>query len=485
VTVAQRAVRATAYVLLSSYLNLAMGLVTTILLTRTLTPQAFGIVALSAFFLNLFDLRGKLGFDYAFTHQHPTTRESMDTYLAMQLAFGLATVVIAVAAWFPLGALGYQEEVRTALVILAIFALIDATGAVARVSMEKELNFRATSTIVTLALLLSNVTAIAMAFAGYGYWSLLAQVGVNAIVGATGYWRIIGQPARPHITIEIARWMLRYGSMMVIGSVATLILLQFDNFLVGTLVSVATLGFYERAYKVAQWPTGLVTHVVSRSAFPTYSKLQGDRVRLSKAFNLTLWLITTLSLPLAIALFVSAPDFIELIFGGAWMPTALLLRVLVGYSLLRPLLDDTTALFTALGKPHLSSTTLSVQAVTLVLFATPLTIIYGAVGTAVGVGIAFIVGVIVAYRNVGRLIDLSVRDTFLRPALAGAAALGVYALVRLGGDFHVFPLQLRFVLKVAVTGATYLSVALLLDRHTLIARARYIMSFLHEAPKTS
>ncbi|MBI5877730.1 MAG: oligosaccharide flippase family protein [Chloroflexi bacterium] len=472
------------FVLLSSYLNLAVGFVVTILLTRQLSPEAFGIVSLGTFFLGLLDVRSKFGFEHAFTQRQPTTPEAIDTYLGLQLGFGLATVLVALVAWLPLGWLGYAVEVREALLILAALALVDAAGAVPRVALEKELNFRATSVVVSVALLVSNVVAVIMAFTGFGYWSLLAQVGVNAFVGAVGYWRVAGLRARPRVNRDIAVWMLRFGGVMAVGSVATLILLQYDNFLVGTFAGVATLGFYERAYKVAQWPTGLVTHVVSRSAFPTYAKLQDDRPRLSKAFNLTLWLITTLSLPVAIALFVSAPDFIELIFGGAWLPSALFLRVLIGYSLLRPLLDDTGALFTALGKPHLSSLTVGAQAVALILFATPLTLIYGAVGTAIGVGIAFVVGVIVAYRNVARQVDLAFGDTFLRPALAAAAALAVYALVRLGGDFNVLPVPARFVLKAGLASITYVSVALLLDRRTLIDRTRYIVSFLRATPNS-
>jgi PST family polysaccharide transporter len=481
-SIAHQAVRATAYVLISSYFNLTIGLVTTILLTRTLAPQAFGIVSLGAFFLNVFDLRGKLGFDYAFTHQPATTRESLETYLGLQIGFGLATLVVAALAWFPLGMFGYVEDVRNALVILAMLALIDSTGQVARIATEKELNFRGTTTVFSIALLLSNATAVAMAFAGFGYWSLLAQAGVNAVFGSIGFWRVSGLKVRPRISAPIAKAMLRYGSAMALGSVAVIVLLQYDNFLVGTFVGLATLGYYERAYKVAQWPTGLVTHVVSRGAFPTYAKLQNDPVRLSKAFNLTLWLITTASLPLAIALFVSAPDFIELIFGGAWLPTAIFLRVLVGYSILRPLLDDTGALFTAIGKPHLSTFTLGVQAIALVLIATPLTLVYGAIGTAVGVGAAFVVGVVVAYRNVGRQIELSVRDTFLRPGIAGAAALAVYAVVRFGGDLNTLDVPLRLLLKAVISGGTYAAVILLLDRNTLVDRVRYIASFMRPSP---
>src|SRR5439155_19243332 len=214
------------------------------------------------------------------------------------------------------------------------------------------------------------------------------------------------------------RWLLRFGLALTFGALATIVLLNGDNFMAGTFVGVAALGYYERAYKVAQWPTGLVTHVVSRAALPTYAKLQDDKPRLSKAFNLTLWVITSIATPLALALFVSAPDFILLIFGPQWSPSGTLLRFLVGYSVLRPLLDDTGALLTATGRPQRVTQLLVTQAALLVLFALPLTLAYGVTGTAVGVGITFLIGVLLAYVFVSEVVTLDWRLAFLPPLLS-------------------------------------------------------------------
>ncbi|MCA1554137.1 MAG: oligosaccharide flippase family protein, partial [Chloroflexi bacterium] len=366
-TLAHQAVRGAAVILISSYANLLIGFFVTITLTRLLPPDAFGLFALCSFFFLLFDLRNKLGLDYAYIHRQPTTDELTATHWLLQTALSLFVLVLALLSplWLPW--VGATSSATAVLIALSLTGVIEAMGTTARASLEKELRFNRSTLIVSMALLVSNALAVLAALRGAGVWALVAQVSANAVIGTVGFWVIAPTRLRLCYAPQVARWLIRYGAAIALGSVATIVVLQGDNFMVGTFAGLAALGYYERAYKVAQWPTGLVTHVISRAAFPTYAKLQDDRPRLSKAFGLTVWVIVSAATPLALALFVSAPDFIALIFGESWAPTGVLLRFLIGYSVLRPLLDDTGALLSALGKPARVTQLVGVEAVVLIV----------------------------------------------------------------------------------------------------------------------
>ena len=258
---------------------------------------------------------------------------------------------------------------------------------------------------------------------------------------------------------------------------ATIVTLQGDNYMVGTLVGAVTLGYYDRAYKVAQWPTGLVTHIVSRVALPTYAKLQDEAQLLGKAFGLTLWVILSVATPLALALFVSAPDFILLIFGEAWAPSAVLLRFLVGYSVLRPLLDDTGALLVATGHPKKVTQLAVAQAVALIVFALPLTVVYGATGTAIGVGLTFLSGVGLAYYFVSRVVRIDWQATFLSPLISVVVALGSYWLLAQFMDLNALPLLLRVIFKGGFVAGMFMLTLTVFQRDT-IDRLRYVWRLL-------
>ena len=534
-TIAQRAVRGTAFVLVSSYTNMAIGVVYGILIARLLEPEHFGVFALAMFFFTLFDVRGKLGLEYAFVHRQPTTDELFATHFALQVAASIVTLALTTLAAIVIAPLNYPTATAPLMIALAGALIVESVGISARAALEKELAFARSTVVVTSALVLSYVAALVLARAGFAYWALFGQVAVNALVGAVGFWWAYRRMTRarsrsfraerevstaerdssshvtvqPHLSLravfakqsptllteghsaeiasshksllamtlvnrDLARWMLRYGAVMSLGAIATVLLLQFDNFLVGTFVGATALGFYALAYKVAQWPTGLVTHIVSRVSMPTYARLQDDVARLGKAFEMSLWLILTVALPLALALFVAAPDFLLLLYGEKWLPSATLLRFLVGYAVLRPLLDDTGALFTAIGKPERITTVLVVQAITLIVVGIVLTLAFAAIGTAIAVGIAFIVGIALTYRFVARALPIDLVRVFAPSFVAAAASIALYWVCARAFDWNGLPLIVRVALKGALVVGFYGALLLALERGAFFARIAYI-----------
>jgi len=482
VTLAHRAVRGAIFILAGSYLNMAMGIVYGIVMARLLDPEHFGIFALAFFFFSLFDLRGKLGLDYAFIQRQPTTAELLSTHLTLQtLASFVTLALVAIVAAFATQ-FHYPAALAPVLIALAGAMVVDAVGATARVALEKELAFARPTAITSLAFFLSYVAAIFLALNGFTYWALVGQVVVNVAVSAVGYWWMIRLRQRAffhfHFDRALARWMLRFSAVLGIGALATTVLLQFDNFLVGTLVSAAALGFYAQAYKVAQWPTGLVTHIVSRAALPTYAKLQNDPLRLAKAFEMTLWLILTLATPLALALFVAAPDFLRLLYGDRWLPSAPLLRALIGYSILRPLLDDAGALFAAIGQPKKITIALIVQAVTLVAAGLPLTLGYNAFGTALAVGLAFVVGIALTYRFLSLTLPVHLARLFLPTIFSALASVALYYVFANVVDLNALPLVAVVVLKGGFTAAMFFATLLWLEHASMFERIAYIRRLL-------
>jgi lipopolysaccharide exporter len=484
--IAYRAVRGAAFVLVSSYTNMTMGIVYGIIIARLLDPEHFGVFALAMFFFTLFDVRGKLGLEYAFVHRQPTTDELFATHWTLQIAASALTLGLTALVAVVIAQSNYPAATAPVMLALAGAMMIEAMGTPARTALEKELVFARSTVVVTGALFLSYVAAILLAFAGFTYWALVGQVAVNGLIGALGFWwayRRVTRGTRLRFRFDrgIARWMLRFGAVMSIGAIATALLLQFDNFLVGTVVGAAALGFYAQAYRVAQWPTGLVTHIVARVSLPTYAKLQGDPARLAKAFEMSLWLILTVALPLALALFVAAPAFLVLLYSEKWLPSAILLRFLVGYSVLRPLLDDTGALFNAIGKPERVTTVLVVQASVLIVVGTPLTLAFAAIGTAMAVGVAFVVGIALTYRFVARTIPIDLTRLFAPAVIAGVGSVALYLVLARAIDLNMMPLFLRVIVKGGFAAGLFGAIVLLVERGAFFERVAYVARLLRSS----
>lgn len=480
-----RIVRGGAAVALTSYFLFAFGFLSNLVLTRLLAPADFGFFALGTFFFALLNLRPKLGTDQAFAQHAVTDAASSGTFALLSVASGAASLLLTLIAIPILLALHYPAPVIVVTLALATVGMMDSVMGIAWVQLDKALLFTRVSLVTAIAFPLSYVPAFYIAFTGGGYWALLAQNLAYSFLLLVSLWFTARRELssiwslRWTFSQTLAKQFLRFGVYVGLATIFATIVYQFDNFLVGTFVNVETLGYYDRAYRIAQWSSILVGSVLTRTAFYAYSRLQNDVVRLTKTAAMSLWIVTMLALPLALAIFVSADELVLFLFGDKWLSSAPLLKFLVAYSVLRPLLDDAQSLFIAVGHPRRTTLITIIQAVTIVLAATPLTFQYNAIGTAIGVGVTFVVGLGVTYYFVRRTLpELDLRQAFGVPLLATIGTL----VIALPLSFFVktlsLPLLVRLVSESFAAILIYIVITFLVRPMYTRERAQYVLRLL-------
>lgn len=484
-----RIVRGGAGVALTSYFLFGFGFLSNLVLTRLLAPADFGIFAFGTFLFALLNLKPKLGADQAFAQHAVTDGTSSGTFALMSVSAGIASLLLTALAIPIFLALHYTESVIIVTLTLASIGVMDSLMGIAWVQLDKALLFNRVNLVTAIAFPISYLPAFYLAFTGGGYWALLSQNLVYALLLLVGLW-VTARRELPNLwkmrwsfSGTLAKQFARFGIYFGLATIFATVIFQFDNFLVGTFVNLQALGYYDRAYRIAQWSSILVGSVLARTAFYAYSRLQNDIVRLTKTASMSLWIVTMLALPLALSIFVSADQLVLFLFGEKWLASALLLKFLVAYSVLRPLLDDAQSLFIAVGHPRRFTIATVIQAIALVLVATPLTIQYSAVGTAIGVGIAFVVGLGVTYYFVRRTLPaLNLREAFVVPILASIITLGVSLAFSFYLKSFALPLVVELAALVVVTMLLYFGITLAIRPAYTRERAQYILRLLRQEP---
>jgi len=485
---AHRAVRGGLWVALSTYWTLAFGFGANIFLTRMLPPDAFGTFALATFFAQLFRIQTKLGLSYAFGQHRGTDGESVGTYAALEAAAAGCGVVLMGLAAPVLRRLGYEEPVVQVALVLSLAAFLEGVSSIAGTLLEKELRFHLTSLYQSLVFPLSYLPAFWLAWHGGGVWSLAAQttaysfllLGLLAIA-----WR-----AMPHLWREpwrfrrdLALSFLRFGSATGLWWMAGMLFSQLDNFLIGTFVGVTALGYYDRAYRIAQWPALLFNAVLSRTAFYTYARLQEDRERLRKAAAMVAWGIGMIAVPVALAIFLSAREIVMLLYGERWLPSALFLQILIAFFVIRPQLENAGVLWNAMGKPGRAATLLWLQVGILGIAGVPLTGRWGALGTCGAVGLALAVGMGLTYIYLRREISARIGASLISPVLAGGLALlGFIGLLRFL-PWETMGAFARLLVKAAYALLAFYAVGFILQAREAGEPARALWRLIQEGRK--
>lgn len=141
-TVGQHMVRGSAWAVGWRWAVRSIGLVSTIILARLLTPADFGLVAMAMVVVGFIEIFGETGQALALLRYKNPTREHYDTAWTLQVAIGILLAVVMIAA-APLGAIYFNEpRVQPLIYFLSLRALIGGFENIGIVAFRANLDFQ-------------------------------------------------------------------------------------------------------------------------------------------------------------------------------------------------------------------------------------------------------------------------------------------------------------------------------------------------------
>lgn len=330
----------------------AFNLAVMAILARQLTPAEFGLYALAAVIIRLLVILGEDGINQFIIYDNKEGKEER-VHAAFWLDFFLSTAVTLIAmALIPIVPLIYANEgLVPILAVLIIKYPIDSLNQVPDALLKKNLLFKSLALREILLDSLSGTCSVIMALTGYGIWSLVVpSIVISPLRFIIGAWQAKWFP-RMHFYFGMWKGIIKYSSNILGATITTFILNEGDTFLVGKLLGSYTLGIYNIAWQTANMVNRNISSVASYIALPAFSSLGEDYERMKSGWNRMALLLSTVTFPILIGMFVVADDFIFTVYGPQWESVILPLRIFIIYALRHSVSSPASAIFKAVGRP--------------------------------------------------------------------------------------------------------------------------------------
>lgn len=424
-------------------------------LANLLTPQAFGLVALASVFVALMKLVEEQGLADALVQRANLEPEHLDT--AFWISVGLS-VVLALALTVGsslIAGLVNEPDVAPILAWLSLSLVISGFSSVQRAILTRELRFASLTVRTLSSVIIGGIVGVGAALAGFGVWSLVAQLITLELVGVVALWTASDWRPSMRFSASHFRELFSFGS-----SVLGFKLLRFgerriDNLMVGSLIGATALGFYVVAYRLLNLIINITTSVIGSVAFPVFSRIQSDPEQVKTAYYKAVRQTSVMSFPAFLGLMAVAPEATRLFFGNQWDASVPALQVLAIAGIAQSILFVNGVVLKSLGRPGWRLAIMAVSVLVLVV----------AFGIAVQWGIVAVAWalVVVTYGMAPvwliathRLVELSVRKYLAQigpPLLASVVMAGV--VFALKSAVAVWPLTWRVPTLVATGVAAY------------------------------
>jgi len=329
----------------------AFSLLTLSILAKLLEVRDFGLIAMAGVFLSLLNLVSDQGIGTAIIQRHELDESHLNSAFWANLALGAVLAAAAVAVAGEVASFYREPGLSPILVCLSARFLVQPFSIVPRALLARRLQFRETALRSLLSRSSAGVVGIAVALAGGGVWSLVAQELTGVLAEVVVLWRLTSW--RPHWRFSWRHWLelVTFGIRITGLSLTSFLHYQLAPLLLGYLAGAVALGYYAIGFRMLQAFLQMLQGVVSTVALPAFSRLQGDLVRLRQLYYESSSLVSLVSFPVFAGLIVTAPELVSVMFGPEWAPSVPVLQVLSISGFVITMLAPSGPALMALNKP--------------------------------------------------------------------------------------------------------------------------------------
>lgn len=462
----EQAIRSGIWVLGINIGDRGLQLVKVIILARLLSPAAFGLIGIALLTITAFRQFSQLGFDQALIHhQNENVDEYLNTAWVIKIIRG---IIIALVAFLisPLLAILFSEPQAKPLIrVLGILPLILGLQNPAVVYFQKNLNFHKEFVYQVGSRVVDLCVAIIFALIYQNVWALVAGlIASNATMCMISY---AIHKYRPSVSfnMEYGKEMFGFGKWLLISGFLIFLYGQGDDAFVGWYFGATALGLYQLAYQFSNAPATEITQVISRVAFPTFSKVQENKEQLRNGYFRVIQLSTLIAFPVAAGIIAVASQFVYVFLGEQWAPTIVLIQGLAIWGGLRALGANVGPVFKAVGRPDIETKLQAIKVAIIALTIYPASEYFGLIGVVYVIVGNTIITHPLSYYLVLNIIGESVYRfilQFIYPLFASSLML----LIVVGTDELLFSTHgiIPFILLVITGVITYVLVIFGLQR---------------------
>jgi len=384
----RRTARGGAVTLLTQFFKFVFSIAGTIVLSRLLTPEDYGLVGMVAVVTGLVLMFKDLGLSSATIQKDEINAAQISTLFWVNMCLSTAVMLLTVAispfvSWF------YGEpRLRLITIALSIGFLFGGLTVQHEALLRRNMRFSVLAIAETLSLILGLLIGVSLAWKGTAYWALVCSQLGQGLTYAILIWLFCKwRPGLPVRNSGVRR-MLAFGRNLTGFSILNYFARNLDNMLVGRFWGSGQLGLYARAYQLLILPIDQINAPLTAVAVPALSRLCDAPERYRAAYLRLLDKVAMLTMPLMAFMIVTSDWVVLLLLGPKWLGVSRIFSLLGISGIVQPICNTSGWLFISQDRTqHLFQWGLI--GATIVIISILVGLPWGAVGVAASYSLTF------------------------------------------------------------------------------------------------
>tara|TARA_R110000787_G_scaffold46612_8_gene113026 strand:- start:17182 stop:18501 length:1320 start_codon:yes stop_codon:yes gene_type:complete len=386
-----RVLRSSSVTFASYGLEQSLRLISNLILTRLLFPEAFGIMALASTILVALSMLSDIGIEQSVIQNKKGSETNFrNTAWVAQIFRGIVLWLFACLVAYPTS-IFYDSPI--------LFPLICALGSTLAIRgfnttsfavNNKELKIFKLSIVKVSSQALGIILTVVFAYYTNSVWALVWGNILSSCIGLIIGHLFLNDGFKHRFVIDwpIMFQIISFGKWIFISSIFGFLANQADKMIVGKMLSLTDLGVFMIAITLAQIPKAILHSLNRMVLFPVYSKIQDqseDEIK-RKVLRAKL-LISASLLPIALVLLISGNLLIDILYDPRYEDAGWMLQILAA-GIAVEIATNVGPFYLGLGKANLFAFLVGIKSFLLILSMLIGAVLLGPQGLIAGIAIS-------------------------------------------------------------------------------------------------
>lgn len=303
---------------IAKYFKVISNLIFTIILARLLTPNDYGIVAIYSVFLNFFCLFSDMGVSAAIIQNKRLNLFDYEHIFSFLIYVGILLYILFTIFLYGLSVF-YDNDIYFKLSVYLSFILFFSTlNMVPNALLLKNKCFVNTSIRAIVTSLFGGVVTVYLAYINYGVYSIVIGNLFSCII--VYLWNEWTVKLKFHWKINFIsiKKIFAFSIYEFANNFILYFLRNLDNLLAGKIMGAISLGYYNKAFMLSQYPISMISNVIAPVLHPFFSEYQNDIDQLYQKHLCITKIFLMIGIPLSEFVYIASNDLVMIMYGSGW-----------------------------------------------------------------------------------------------------------------------------------------------------------------------
>lgn len=328
----RRSMRGGALTLSAQAFKLVLQFGSTAWLARRIDPSQFGLIGMVTAVTGFVAMFKDAGLSMATLQRAEINHRQVSSLFWVNVGLSAALMIVVAGLARPLASFYHEPRLVGITLILAGTFILSGLTVQHLALLRRQMRF---GSLVVIDLVTSVVrvgTGVIMASMGYGYWALVGMAVAEAATNCLLVWLV--SPWRPGKFEHGCgiRPMVSFGGFLTLSALFNYICENLPLVLIGRMLGPVagppSVGLFDRAYRLTLMPTAHMSSPLSSVALPAMCRVQDELVRYRNICRQMIVFACCLTVPVAVAGVLTAPELINIYLGEKWSRAAVLFACL-------------------------------------------------------------------------------------------------------------------------------------------------------------